>query len=114
MSISIFTILLLTYILLKIKRNSQLRMDTLQNLTIKLGLEEDENAHYEKCQKNEANKIKTINDLENKRDIVFKQKIKLNKTYLICIYNLKTCSLKIFKSSIFLIEWVKYCVMLHP
>ena len=49
------------------------------------------------------NKIKTINDLENKRDIVCKRKIELNKIYFIYIYNFKTCSLKILKSSIFLI-----------
>ena len=47
MSISIFTILLLIYVLLKIKRNSQLKMETLENLTIKLRLEEDKNAHCE-------------------------------------------------------------------
>ena len=47
MSISIFTILLLIYVLLKIKRNSQLRMDTLENSIIKLRLEGDKNPHCE-------------------------------------------------------------------
>ena len=47
MSISIFTILLLIYVLLKIKRNSQLRMDTLENSIIKLRLEGDKNPHFE-------------------------------------------------------------------
>ena len=59
--------------------------------------------HTVRMLKTEGNKIKTINDLENKRDIVCKRKIKLKRTYFIYIYNLKTCSLKILKSSIFLI-----------
>ena len=61
MSISIFTVLLLVYVLLKIKRHSQLRMDTLANSMIKLRLEGDKNAHW-KCQKIEGNKIKMINN----------------------------------------------------
>ena len=53
-------------------------MDVLENSTIKLRLEEDKHAHSEKYPKNEGNKIKTINDLENKNDLVCKTKIKLN------------------------------------
>ena len=53
-------------------------MAVLENSTIKLRLKEDEHAHSEKYQKNEGNKIKTINDLENKNDLVCKTKIKLN------------------------------------
>ena len=54
-------------------------MDTLENLTIKLRIEGDKNAHWE-CQKIEGNKIKTIYDLENKRDIICKRKIRLKLT----------------------------------
>ena len=53
-------------------------MAVLENSMIKLRLEEDTHAHSEKYQKNEGNKIKTINDLENKNDLVCKTKIKLN------------------------------------
>ena len=58
MSISIFTILLLIYIPLKIKRNSQLRMDTLENLTIKLRIEGDKNAHCENVKKLKGIRLK--------------------------------------------------------
>ena len=65
MSISIFTMLLLIYVLLKIKRQSQLRMDTHANSMIKLRLEGDKNAHW-KCQKIVRNKIKMINNQKTK------------------------------------------------
>ena len=58
MSISIFTILLLIYILLKIKRNSQLRMDTLENLTIKLRIGGDKNAYCENVKKLKGIRLK--------------------------------------------------------
>ena len=58
MSISVFTILLLIYVLLKIKRNGQLRMDTLENLTLKLRLQGDKNAHCDNVKKLEGTRLK--------------------------------------------------------